>query len=89
MAKTKATKRKAARRPDALTTATALERARLKRLVQAKRDIANLAGQLRRQTTRAEGLLVELASDIATGAGYEMRLVSTPVNTPPRADAGE
>lgn len=89
MAKTTASRKRAARRPDAATIAANLERARLKRVVQAKRDIARLAVELRRQTTRAEGLLVELASDIASASGYEMRLLRTPVNTPPASDAGE
>jgi hypothetical protein len=69
----RAAKRKPARkRPDALTIAVALERARLKRLVVAKRDIARLANELSRVTARTRGKLVELAREIAADHGLAL-----------------
>jgi hypothetical protein len=51
----KATARPKARKgkPDSVTAAAALERARLKRMIQAKRDIARLAKELERAMIRA------------------------------------
>lgn len=65
-------KRKAsARRPDALTIATALERARLRRAVQAKREIARRVVELRRAADRANRALLQLAMDVARQDGAE------------------
>lgn len=69
MAKTAAKRKAARKRPDALTVAVALERARLKRLVVAKRDIARLANELSRVTARTRGRLVELAREIGADHG--------------------
>lgn len=72
MAKT-AARRKAKRpKPDALAIAAASERSKLRRLVQAKRDIANLVVRLRRANDRAHGTMVALANDIAKDHGYKL-----------------
>ncbi len=59
--------RKAAprKRPDDLTIAVALERARLKRLVAAKRQVTRLASELRRVMDSSDRALRELAVVIA------------------------
>jgi hypothetical protein len=50
--------------------AAALERARLKRMIQAKRDIARLAGELERAMLRAYDATQLLATNILEGRGY-------------------
>jgi hypothetical protein len=52
------------RRPDPVTLAAALERARLKRMIQAKRDIARLANELTRTSQRARVMMIDLARRI-------------------------
>jgi hypothetical protein len=54
--------------------AAALERARLKRMVHAKRDIARLANELERAMLRAYAATQELAINILDRRGYDVRL---------------
>jgi hypothetical protein len=72
MAKTTGRGKRGRPRPDALTITAALERARLRRLVAAKRDIARLATQLRRVHDAADAKLLELARDIAKDHDAEL-----------------
>lgn len=65
MAKAKVRKRAARKAPDSLTLAVALERARLKRMVQAKRDVARLTNELRRAMYRSDVALRQFALDVA------------------------
>jgi hypothetical protein len=71
----KATARPKARKgkPDKVTAAAALERARLKRMIQAKRDIARLAKELERAMIRAYDATQLLATNILEGRGYDVR----------------
>ncbi len=64
MAKVTAKKRTARRKPDALAVAAALERAKLKRLVQAKRDVARLVNELARATKKADARVLQFALDV-------------------------
>jgi hypothetical protein len=48
-------------RPDPVMLAAALERARLKRMIQAKRDIARLGNELTRADRRARAMMINLA----------------------------
>jgi hypothetical protein len=56
-------------RPDSVMLAAALERARLKRMIQAKRDIARLANELRRAMDRSDRACRDLAIDIVERQG--------------------
>jgi pyruvate-formate lyase len=73
MAKARTKKQAARKRPDPVTVAAALERARLKRMVQAKRDIARLVNELRRASDRSYNITLAWAQDIAEARGYELR----------------
>lgn len=88
MAKTKARKKAARKRPDDLAIAVALERAKLKRLVQGKRDIARLVNELRRATLRSDVALVDLARDIAERSGEEQIDDKLPAGEPRLAGTG-
>jgi hypothetical protein len=56
-------------RPDSVMLAAALERARLKRMIQAKRDISRLANELRRAMDRSDRACRDLAIDIVERQG--------------------
>jgi hypothetical protein len=53
--------------------AAALERARHKRMIAAKRDIARLTNELRRAHLRAYDVTQAWATELLEGRGYEVR----------------
>jgi hypothetical protein len=88
MAKATARLKARRRRPDSVTIAAALERARLKRMVQAKRDIARLAKELKRVTVRAYELTSDYAIELLERRGYDIR-PRIAVAEQPKTDAAE
>lgn len=70
------TRRKAARlKPAELTRRTALERARLKRLLRTRNGIITIVGQLRRANDKCNALMLALARDIAADHGGKVVVV--------------
>jgi hypothetical protein len=72
MAKTTVKKKAPRPRSDALLDAAAKERRRLRTLVNAKREIARLALQLRGAQRRANAALLLLATDIVEAEGSRL-----------------
>lgn len=70
MSKRPSTRRRARRQPNAVTIAAARERASLKRLVIAKRDVSRLVNELRRATDRAEQLTIAFAHETLRRHGF-------------------
>jgi hypothetical protein len=73
MAKTRTVKAAKRGRPDPLMAAAARERARHKRMIAAKRDIARLTNELRRAHLRAYDVTQAWATELLEGRGYEVR----------------
>ena len=84
----KQTKRRARpqRKTDPTTRAAALERAKLRRAITARQELARLAGQLRRATERSDRALVELMKWIAVTMKPGLLERETPAATEPRGE---
>lgn len=73
MSKRQTSKRRVRRRPSDVAIAAALERAKLKRLIHAKREIARLVTELRRVSAHADDALYSFTRETAASLGFELR----------------
>lgn len=88
MARTRKADRNARRGRDAVMAAAALERARIRRMIQAKRDIARLSKELERAMIRAYDATQLLATNILERRGYDVR-PRAEIPGQPKTDAAE